>query len=92
MDADNPRQGSLGPFPPFAFLQALFLLDSLLSEAWISLLVRCREELCESQNFPGSSREAQRVKGLAFSLQWLGLLQWQEFSPWPGNFHMLQVR
>ena len=24
-------------------------------------------------------------------LQWLGSLLWLGFSPWPGNFHMLQA-
>uniref|UniRef100_A0A8D1VGH1 glutathione transferase n=1 Tax=Sus scrofa TaxID=9823 RepID=A0A8D1VGH1_PIG len=33
---------------------------------------------------------AQRVKDLALSLQWLGLLLWRGFDPWPGNFHMLR--
>ena len=30
----------------------------------------------------------QQVKDLASLLQGLGLLQWQGFHPWPGNFHM----
>ena len=29
------------------------------------------------------------VKDLALSLQWLGLLFWLGFDPWPGHFHML---
>ena len=33
----------------------------------------------------------QWVKDLALSLQCLGLLLWRGFSPWPKNFHMLQV-
>ena len=33
----------------------------------------------------------QQVKDWAFSLQWLGLLLWHGFDPWPGNLHMLQV-
>ena len=31
----------------------------------------------------------QQVKDLALSLQWLGLLLWRGFDPWPGNFHLL---
>ena len=31
----------------------------------------------------------QWVKDLALSLQWLGLLLWHRFDPWPGNFYML---
>ena len=34
----------------------------------------------------------QRVKDLALSLQWLGLLLWWGFSSWPRNFHMLLPR
>ena len=30
----------------------------------------------------------QRAKDLALSLQWLGLLLWHMFHPWPGKFHM----
>ena len=32
------------------------------------------------------SSVAQQVKDLALSLQWLGLLLWCEFNPWPGAF------
>ena len=32
----------------------------------------------------------QQVKDLPLPLQWLGLLLWRRFKPWPGNFHMLQ--
>ena len=39
-----------------------------------------------------SSPVAQKVKDLALSLQWLGLLLWSGLDPWPGNFHMLQVQ
>ena len=28
----------------------------------------------------------QQVKDPALSLQWLGLLLWLRFNPWPGNF------
>ena len=35
---------------------------------------------------------AQRVKDLVLSLLWVRLLLWCRFSPWPGNFHMPQVR
>ena len=31
---------------------------------------------------------AQWVKDLALSRQWLGLLLWCGFDPWPGNFFM----
>ena len=34
---------------------------------------------------------AQQVKDLALSLQWLGLLLWHGFDPWPVNFCMLQL-
>ena len=30
----------------------------------------------------------QQVKDLVVSLQWLGLLLWSGFDPWPGNSHM----
>lgn len=33
----------------------------------------------------GSSLVALWVKGLALSLQWLGLLLWHRFNPWPGR-------
>ena len=32
---------------------------------------------------------AQQVKDPALSLQWLSLLLWFWFSPWPGNVYML---
>ena len=35
---------------------------------------------------------AQQVKDLTLSLQQLGSLLWNEFDPWPRNFHMLQER
>jgi len=38
-----------------------------------------------------SSLVAQQVKNLALSLQQLGSLLWCSFSPWPGDFHLLQV-
>ena len=38
-----------------------------------------------------SSLVAQGVKDLALSLQWLGLLLWHRFNPWPQNFHMQWV-
>ena len=31
----------------------------------------------------------QRVKDPKLSLQWLGLLLWHWFDPWPGNFHVV---
>ena len=34
----------------------------------------------------------QWFKNLALSLQWLMLLLWCKFSPWPGNFHMPWVQ
>ena len=34
----------------------------------------------------------QCVKNLALSLQWLGLLLWCGFDPWPKNFHMPQAQ
>ena len=37
------------------------------------------------------SLESQWVKDPALSLQWLGLLLWCGFDPWPRNFHMLWV-
>ena len=39
----------------------------------------------------GCSFMGQRVKHLALSLLWLGLLLWCGFDPWPGSFHMPQV-
>ena len=36
----------------------------------------------------GSSLVAQKVKDLALSLQWLGLLLWRRSDPWPGNYHV----
>ena len=35
---------------------------------------------------------AQQGKDLALSVQWLGSLLRCRFSPWLGNFHMLQVQ
>ena len=32
----------------------------------------------------------QRVKDLVLSLQWLELLLWSRFEPWPENIYMLQ--
>ena len=34
---------------------------------------------------------AQWVKDPALSLQWLGLLLWHGFNPWPRKFHMPRV-
>ena len=34
----------------------------------------------------------QQVKYLALSLKQPRLLLWNRFSPWPRNFHMLQVQ
>ena len=34
---------------------------------------------------------AQKVEDPALSLQWLGLLLWLRFDPWPGHFHMSQA-
>ena len=31
------------------------------------------------------------IEDLVLSLQWLGLLLWHEFIPWPENFHLLQA-
>ena len=39
-----------------------------------------------------SSPVVHQVKNLALSLQWLGLLLWCRFYPWPGNFHVLWVQ
>ena len=39
-----------------------------------------------------SSLVMQRVKDPALSLQWLRLLVWGEFSPWPENFYMPQIQ
>ena len=35
---------------------------------------------------------AQQVKELALSLLWRGLLLWQGFDHWPGNFLMLWMQ
>ena len=40
----------------------------------------------------GGSLAVQQVKAPALSLQWLWLLLWRGFNPWPRNFHMPQVR
>ena len=32
-----------------------------------------------------SSPVAKGIKNLALSQQWLGLLLWRRFNPWPGN-------
>ena len=48
---------------------------------------QCKETLTVKSN-PGSSFVPQWVKGLALSLQWLGLLLWHGFHPWPRNFHI----
>ena len=40
----------------------------------------------------GISLVAQQVKDLVLSLQWLKLLLWLGFNPWPGNFHVLWVQ
>ena len=34
---------------------------------------------------------AQQVKDPILSLQWLWLLLWCQFDPWPGKFHMSRV-
>lgn len=34
----------------------------------------------------------QRAEDLALSLQWLWLLLWRGFEPWPGNLCMLPKR
>ena len=38
----------------------------------------------------GSSLMVQWVKDPELSLQWLGLLLWHGFHPWPRNSHMPQ--
>ena len=38
-----------------------------------------------------SSLMVQGVKDLTLSLQWLMLLLWLGFDPWPSNSHMLQA-
>ena len=35
---------------------------------------------------------AQQVKDPVLSLQWLGLLPWHRFDPWPGNFQVPWVQ
>jgi len=39
-----------------------------------------------------SSLVAQKVKDLALSLQWFGLLLWCKFNPWLRNFHRPQAQ
>ena len=34
----------------------------------------------------------QWLKDLMLSLQWLGLLLWHRFHPWPGNFCLLNLK
>ena len=40
----------------------------------------------------GMSLIVHQVKDPAFSLLWLGSLQWHQFYPWSRNFHMPRVR
>ena len=35
---------------------------------------------------------AWQVKDPVLSLQWLSLLLWHRFDPWPENFHMLEAQ
>ena len=44
------------------------------------------------QNREWSSLVVQPVKDLVRSLQWLGLLLWHRFYPWPRNFHISWVQ
>ena len=46
----------------------------------------------EGDEESGSSLVVQQVKDLILSLQQFGLLLCHGFSPWPENFHMLQIR
>ena len=41
---------------------------------------------CNLSQNPKSFHVAQQVKYLTLSLQWLGLLLWHGFNPWPGTF------
>ena len=45
-----------------------------------------------SKIYSGNSLVVQWVKDSALSLQWLGLLLWHGFSPWPGTFYILQAQ
>ena len=46
----------------------------------------------KNKNKPGSSLVVQPVRDLALSLQWLRLLPWHGFNPWPGNLHTPQAQ
>ena len=45
-----------------------------------------------SEMGPLSSLVAPLVKDPVLSLQWLGLLLWHGFHPWPWHFHVLLAR
>ena len=45
----------------------------------------------KKKKLEGSSLVAQQVKVQSCHCSGLGLLLWRGFSPWPGNFHMLQA-
>ena len=46
----------------------------------------------QSQNLHWSSLVTEPVEDSALSLQWLGLLLWHGFKPWPGNFCMPRMQ
>lgn len=52
----------------------------------------CNSPGSEFKTLRGSSLVAQQAKDLALSPQQLGSPLWRGFSPWPGNFHKLQVQ
>ena len=52
-------------------------------------LIFSRKRLSKPKKW--SSLITQQVKDLVLLLQWLRLLLWHRFYPWPRNFHMPQV-
>ena len=56
------------------------------------MLSHFKEFLSSKYTNHGTPLVVQQIKDPALSLPCPGSLLWQGFSPWPGNFHMLQVQ
>ena len=71
----------------FSFGKWLFFIKRLfmLTYNWLIIILEWINTIFRS------SLVVQWVKDPALPLPWLGLLLWWGFSPWPGNFHMLQA-
>ena len=82
----NPKVLAVNPpgqnFDPFFFP----VRGSVCLLGWHSTAPQA--EWLDQQKCIGSSLVVQQVKDLAFLLQWLKLLPWCGFHPWPRNFHM----